>query len=210
MMFLLAYFRTQLTKYWHHKNGKLYEELLNLKSFDWNDMVTFYIGCSFGFEEAVQKAGIKLPKTEENKNVSMYITNINCNPSPPFQTKMVVSMRSVPVKLIQGVFEATYKLDCAHGAPIHIGDPSALGIRNIQEVDFGDPMDIGKNEIPVFWACGVTGIKAIQSAGMAIIIIIIYYYYLLLLLLLLSLLLLLVLVLLFLNDWHLILPLAGS
>ena len=155
--------RTQLGKYWHIKDGKLYEELNDLSSFDWKDMVTFYLGCSFGMEDSLDATGIKLPAT--NKNVSMYISNIPCNKSGPFLTNMVVSMRSVPTKLLQALFAATYTLDCSHGAPVHIGDPRDIGIGDIQKVDFGEPTAVAENEVPVFFACGVTGNKAIKSAG---------------------------------------------
>jgi uncharacterized protein YcsI (UPF0317 family) len=44
----------------------------------------------------------------------------------------------------------------AHGAPVHVGDPSALGIADIGRPDFGDSVTIEPGEVPVFWACGVT------------------------------------------------------
>ena len=43
-----------------------------------------------------------------------------------------------------------------HGAPIHIGDPSVIGIDDISKPDFGDAVDIHEGEVPVFWPCGVT------------------------------------------------------
>ena len=126
-------------------------------------MVTFYLGCSFGMEDAFKDINIVFPK--EKTNVSMYISNIPCNRSGPFSTNMVVSMRSVPKERLQALFEASYTLDCCHGAPIHIGDPLMLGITDVLKVDFGDVTAIGDDEVPVFFACGVTGTKAIESAG---------------------------------------------
>jgi uncharacterized protein YcsI (UPF0317 family) len=155
--------RNQLGKYWHIKDGELHEELTDLSSFEWKDMVTFYLGCSFGMEDALDAAGIKLPA--KNTNVSMYISNIPCNESGPFSTNMVVSMRSVDENLLQALFDATYLLDSSHGAPVHIGDPRDIGISNVEKVDFGEPTAIAENEVPVFFACGVTGNKAIKSAG---------------------------------------------
>ncbi|XP_028396292.1 D-glutamate cyclase, mitochondrial-like isoform X2 [Dendronephthya gigantea] len=156
---------TQLGKYWHIKGGKFYKELTEIKSsHDWKDMVTFYLGCSFGMEDALDKANVKLPLT--NKNVSMYISNIPCNPSGPFSTNMVVSMRSVPKELLQALFEATYVLDSSHGAPVHIGSPTDIGINDLQKIDLGDLTAIAENEVPVFFACGFTGSKAIESAGL--------------------------------------------
>ena len=159
----MIFSRTKLGKYWHIKHGKFYQELTDLLSFDWTDMVTFYLGCSFGMEDSLEDAGIKFPA--KNKNVSMYITNIPCNKSGPFSTNMVVSMRSVPSDLLQALFEATQGLDCSHGAPVHIGDPRDIGICDIQKIDFGEPVTVAEDEVPVFFACGVTGNKAIESAG---------------------------------------------
>ena len=138
-------------------------ELTDLTSREWKDMVTFYLGCSFGMEDALDAAGIKLPAV--NNNVSMYISNIPCNTSGPFSTNMVVSMRSVSKGQLQALFEATYKLDTCHGAPIHIGDSSDIGISDINDVDFGEPTDVGENDVPVFFACGVTANNAIKLAG---------------------------------------------
>ena len=155
--------RKQLGKYWYIIDGELCEELTDLSSFDWKDMVTFYLGCSFGMEDALEAVGVQLPA--KNKYVSMYISNIPCNKSGPFSTNMVVSMRSVPGNLLQALFEATYLLDSSHGAPVHIGAPKDIGIGDIQKVDFGEPTTVAENEVPVFFACGVTGNKAIKSAG---------------------------------------------
>jgi uncharacterized protein YcsI (UPF0317 family) len=44
----------------------------------------------------------------------------------------------------------------AHGTPVHFGDPAAIGIRDLDKPDFGDPVEIRAGETPVFWACGVT------------------------------------------------------
>ena len=163
----MIFLRTQLGKYWHIKDGKFQEKLTDLLPFDWDDMVTFYLGCSFGMEDSLEDAGIKFPA--KNKNVPMYITNIPCSKSGPFSTNMVVSMRSVPKDLLQALFEATHTLDCSHGAPVHIGDPRDIGISDTQRVDFGEPVTVAEDEVPVFFACGVTGNKAIESAGKSII-----------------------------------------
>ena len=37
-----------------------------------------------------------------------------------------------------------------------MGDPSKKGIRDLDKPDFGDSVRIGPDEVPVFWACGVT------------------------------------------------------
>ena len=51
-----------------------------------------------------------------------------------------------------------------HGAPLHFGDPAAIGINDLSKPDFGDAVSINEGEVPVFWACGVTPQVAIESA----------------------------------------------
>ena len=43
-----------------------------------------------------------------------------------------------------------------HGAPLHIGDPERIGIKDMKQPDYGDYVEIKEDEVPVFWACGVT------------------------------------------------------
>jgi len=93
---------------------------------------------------------------EEGRNVSMYVTNRPCAPAGPFSGPLVVSMRPIPSRLVARATEITAKLPLAHGAPVHAGDPLAIGIAELGRPDFGDPVTIRADEIPVFWACGVT------------------------------------------------------
>lgn len=86
----------------------------------------------------------------------MYLTNIDTEPAGQFHGKMVVSMRPIPYQLITRAVQATSRFPQVHGAPIHIGDPSLIGIKDIHSPDFGDPSIIKEGEVPVFWACGVT------------------------------------------------------
>lgn len=37
-----------------------------------------------------------------------------------------------------------------------MGDPETLGVRNLDEPEFGDAIELAGDQIPVFWACGVT------------------------------------------------------
>jgi uncharacterized protein YcsI (UPF0317 family) len=90
------------------------------------------------------------------KNVSMYITDIPCRPAPPFEGPLVVSMRPIPDLLVSKATAITRRFPLAHGAPVHVGDPHAIGITDLTRPDFGDPVPIQADETPVFWACGVT------------------------------------------------------
>ena len=101
---------------------------------------------------------------EENKNVSMYITNIPCKSAGVFHGPMVVTMRPIPTDQVSRVVQITSRYALVHGAPIHFGDPSAIGIKDLRKPDFGDPVTIKKGEIPVFWACGVTPQAVVMKA----------------------------------------------
>ncbi|GGC96788.1 UPF0317 protein YcsI [Thalassobacillus devorans] len=139
-----------------YRNGQLTEELRDITE-QWDEkMVGFLLGCSFTFEQALMDYGIPLRHIEENKNVSMYKTNIPCVPGGRFSGPMVVSMRPVKAADISKAVQVTSKFPSVHGAPVHVGDPEAIGITDLSRPDFGDPVTIKVGEIPVFWACGVT------------------------------------------------------
>jgi len=148
--------RTDIPKYRIYKNGKLYDEVTDIKEIWQDDFVSFLLGCSFTFEKALLENGIPVRHIEENKNVPMYITNIDTVPAGVFSGKMVVSMRPIPEKLVIRAVQVTSRFPSVHGAPVHIGDPKKIGIKDIEKPDFGDPVEIKENEVPVFWACGVT------------------------------------------------------
>jgi len=148
--------RTDIPKYRIYKNGKLFDEVTDIKEIWQDDFVSFLLGCSFTFEKALLENGIPVRHLEENKNVPMYITNIDTVPAGVFSGKMVVSMRPIPEKLVIRAVQVTSRFPAVHGAPVHIGDPVKIGIKNIEKPDFGDPVEIKENEVPVFWACGVT------------------------------------------------------
>lgn len=99
---------------------------------------------------------IEIRHIEEKCNVPMYITNIKCTPAGIFNGNMVVSMRPIPYEKIVRSVLVSGAMPKVHGAPIHIGDPSIIGIKSIDKPDFGDSVNIKENEVPVFWPCGVT------------------------------------------------------
>lgn len=143
--------------------GKLKEEAKDIRAWFNPDLVTFLLGCSFSFEEALVKAGVPVRNIEEHKNVSMYVTNRKCDPAGPFTAPLVVTMRPIPEALVSRAVQITSRYASVHGAPVHIGSPRTLGIRDLQRPDFGDPVTVEKGETPVFWACGVTSSLAALS-----------------------------------------------
>lgn len=147
---------TDIPKYRVYENGVLTEECTSVGHLWREDFVSFLIGCSFSFEAELIEAGVTVRHIEENCNVPMYRTNIDCTPAGIFHGKMVVSMRPLPHDQVVKAALITGAMPRVHGAPIQIGSPEAIGIYDISHPDFGDPVTIRDGEIPVFWPCGVT------------------------------------------------------
>lgn len=128
------------------------------------DLVTFLLGCSFTFESALMEAGVPVRHVEEGRNVPMYKTSVPCRPAGPFRGELVVTMRPIPGPLVSKAVQITSRFPGVHGAPVHVGDPGSLGIKDLGKPDFGDPVSIRPGEVPVFWACGVTPQVALLRA----------------------------------------------
>lgn len=148
--------RTDLPRYRVYRDGVLTEEPTDIRHLWRDDLVAFLLGCSFSFEGALLEAGVPVRHIEEGTNVPMYITNRPCVPAGRFAGPTVASMRPIPNPLVPKAVLCTGRFPSVHGAPIHIGDPEALGIADVNRPDFGDPVPIRPGETPVFWACGVT------------------------------------------------------
>lgn len=156
--------RTDLPAYRVWENGKLVAEPTDVREFWRGDLVSFLIGCSFTFEAALVERGLPVRHIEQGRNVPMYRTSIPCKPAGRFRGPLVVSMR--PMTPAQAI-EATRVCDqfaLAHGAPVHFGDPAAIGIADVNLPDYGEAVDIRPGEVPVFWACGVTPQAAVAEA----------------------------------------------
>ncbi len=148
--------RTDLPRYRVWRHGELVEEPDDLLKVWRDDLVVFVIGCSFSFEEALTADGIEMRHIALGRNVPMYRTSIATKEAGPFHGPMVVSMRPMtPANAIRAV-EITARFPKVHGAPVHLGKPEMIGIQDIMKPDYGDAIDVRGDEIPVFWACGVT------------------------------------------------------
>jgi uncharacterized protein YcsI (UPF0317 family) len=148
--------RTDIPKYRIYRDGKFVQEVTDLLDVWTSDLVAFLLGCSFTFEAGLLQAGIPVRHIEEGKNVPMFITSIPCTPAGAFSGPLVVTMRPIPAPLVARTVQISGRFPAVHGAPVHVGDPAALGIRDLSKPDFGDPVTIRPGEVPVFWACGVT------------------------------------------------------
>jgi len=156
--------RTDVPLYRVYKNGDLVDEPDMLEHHWRDDLVTFLLGCSFSFEHALMANGIDLPYYGTDRNVPMFITDIETEKSGPFGGPMVVSHRWIPQDRLVRAVQATSRFPDTHGAPVHIGDPAKIGISDINRPDFGEVWEQeSDDQVPVFWACGVTP----QSVAMA-------------------------------------------
>lgn len=156
--------RTDAPRYRVYQRGVLVEEPSDIVRWWRDDLVAFLLGCSFSFEAAMQRAGLPVRHLEQRCNVPMYRTNISCTPAGAFSGPLVVTMRPLtPAQAIEAVV-ITSRYPQAHGAPVHFGDPGAIGISDVMRPDFGDAVRVGVGEVPVFWACGVTPQAVVMAA----------------------------------------------
>ena len=148
--------RTDIPSYRVFSHGSLIDEPSDATTYWTDNTVAFLIGCSFTFEQALLDNGVPVAHVEQRVNVPMFLTNIDCEPAGVFSGKMVVSMRPIPASMVSDAVRITSRYPAVHGAPVHVGDPSLIGIEDLAAPDFGDAVDIPPGTVPVFWACGVT------------------------------------------------------
>lgn len=148
--------RYDLPLYRVFKDGHFDREVQDIHALWRDDFVAFAVGCSFSFENALQAQGIALRHVEENKTVPMYATNLPTEAVGPFSGPTVVSMRPIHQDLVDQACAISAHYPHAHGGPIHIGEPSRIGIADLAHPQWGEAVQMREHEVPVFWACGVT------------------------------------------------------
>ena len=157
--------RTDLPMYRVFRNGRLTDEAADIKALWRDDFVTFILGCSFSFEEALLAADIPLKHLECGTDVAMFRTNIETRAAGPYSGPMVVSMRPFKPENAIRAIKITARFPDVHGEPVHFGSPEEIGIDDINRPDWGDVVPVAENEVPVFWACGVTPQSVIEQAS---------------------------------------------
>ncbi|WP_432942870.1 putative hydro-lyase [Kribbella sp. CA-253562] len=156
--------RTDLPQYRVWRDGELVDEPSEITGLWRDDLVSFLIGCSFSFETALLDAGVPVRNIEQGRNVSMYRTSVDCRPAGRLSGPLVVSMRPIPAGMVATAVQVTGRMPQVHGAPVHIGEPAALGVRDLAVPDFGEAVDSEPGDVPVFWACGVTPQAALMAS----------------------------------------------
>lgn len=148
--------RTDLPRYRVYRRGELAEEPTDVRDLWRDDLVAFLLGCSFTAESSLLAAGVRLRHLERGQNVPVFVTSIPCVPVDGFHGPLVVSMRPIARESVARATQVTADYPLAHGAPLHVGDPAEIGIADLARPEHGDPIEPLPDEVPVFWACGVT------------------------------------------------------
>ncbi|WP_406288323.1 putative hydro-lyase [Embleya sp. NBC_00896] len=156
--------RTDLPRYRVWRYGAVTDEPTDVVDVWRDDLVTFVIGCSFTFDAGLARAGIPVRHVELGRNVPMYVTNRRCRSAGRLDGPLVVSMRPIPAALVARAVTVSAALPAMHGAPVHVGAPSELGVADLARPDYGDAVPVGPGEVPVFWACGVTPQAALAAS----------------------------------------------
>lgn len=156
--------RTDIPRYRVFEDGELVAEPQDATQHWPEDAVAFLLGCSLTFEHALLEAGVPLRHIDAGRRIAAYVTTRECVPSGNFSGPLVVSMRPIPGHLVAKAVQITSRYPFGHGAPVHIGDPAALGITDVQDVDFGDPPILEPGDVPMFWGCGITPQLAVGNA----------------------------------------------
>lgn len=156
--------RTDLPRYRVWRRGELVDEPTDVQALWRDDLVAFVIGCSFSFEWALREAGIVLRHQQQGRNVAMYRTGIATEPAGRFAGPLVVSMRPLRAADAIRAVQITSRFPAVHGAPVHLGDPALIGITDLARPHYGDAVEVMPDELPVFWACGVTPQAALAAA----------------------------------------------
>jgi uncharacterized protein YcsI (UPF0317 family) len=159
--------RTDVPGYRIYRDGRLAEQRDDIRECWRDDLVAFLLGCSFTFEHALLEAGIPLRNVERGSIVPMFVSGLECVPAGRFHGPMVVTMRPIARAQVERVRELSARYPHAHGSPVHVGDAAAIGIADLGRPDYGDPVDIRDDEVPVFWGCGVTPQAVAEKARVA-------------------------------------------
>jgi uncharacterized protein YcsI (UPF0317 family) len=156
--------RSDIPRYRVFRDGALVEEVIDIRHLWTADLVAFALGCSFSFEEALLADGLEVRHITLGRNAPMFRTSIPTVAAGPFAGPMVVTMRPFQPKEAIRAIQITSRYPQVHGAPVHFGDPAAIGIADLSRPDFGDAVPLEPGEVPVFWACGVTPQVALEAA----------------------------------------------
>lgn len=156
--------RTDVPRYGVWREGELVEQPADIRSAWRDDLVTVLLGCSLTFDAALLRNGLPYRQQEEGGHPTIYATTRECAPAGRFRGRLLVSMRPMrPDQAIRAV-QVTSRFPTTHGAPLHIGDPAALGIADLSRPEIGRAVTVREGETCVFWACIATIWETIRAS----------------------------------------------
>ena len=151
--------RSDLPRYAVYRNGERQPDVTDLKALWRGDLVAFLIGSGITFDGALERAGV--PTDRHRWVLNSKIATV---PAGRFRGDMVVTMRWLTPEQAIVATQVSSRFPHNHGAPIHVGDPAAIGADLAQPL-FGGPVpELPRDRVPVFWACGVTPQQAALEA----------------------------------------------
>ncbi|MBS1878952.1 MAG: DUF1445 domain-containing protein [Actinobacteria bacterium] len=156
--------RTDLPAYRVFEDGREVAVVEDLEELWSDDLVGFAFGCSFSLEEALRREGVPLEYERRGFGGAIYRTSLETVASDGFEAPLVVSMRPLPAAAVDAARRVSERYPQLHGAPVHAGDPAAIGVDLDDPLDAIGAIDVAAGEVPMFWACGVTTQLAIEQA----------------------------------------------
>jgi len=152
--------RTDLPRYAVYRQGERLEDVTDLRGWWRDDLVAFLIGSGITFDDALERAGVP---TDRHRWVLR--SRLPTQPAGRFRGDLIVTLRWLTPAQAIAATQVSSRFAHNHGAPIHIGDPAAIGA-DLERPLFGTPVGpVPPGLLPVFWACGVTPQQAALEAG---------------------------------------------
>ena len=157
--------RCDLPRYAVYRKGERLPDVTDLYELWRDDFVAFLIGSGITFDAALERAGV--PTEKDRWVVRSRLPTVAAG---RFHGDMVVTMRWLTPQQAIIATQVSARFPFNHGAPIHIGDPAAIGA-DLAHPLFGPPVErVPDNLVAIFWACGVTPQEAALAAGVEIMI----------------------------------------
>lgn len=158
--------RIDLGGYVYQARGEAPMLLNDLREHWHSEAVAVLLGCWFTAESVLAAAGVRLRHVEQGIQGGLFRTRRACVSAGGFQGPLVVSMRPFLEKDVLKVVELTRHLTLAHGEPVHQGRPAELGIADLSQPDWGEPLPPEQGEVPIYWGCGLTANEALARADL--------------------------------------------
>jgi uncharacterized protein YcsI (UPF0317 family) len=151
--------RTDCARYAIYRDGVRAEDRTDITELWRDDLVAFLIGSGISIDSALEAAGVPT-----HKDRWVLRTKVPTETAGPFRGDLIVTMRWLTPQQAIVATQVTARFPFNHGAPIHLGDPAALGA-DLADPLFGPPVPpVPDGIVPVFWACGVTPQSAAENA----------------------------------------------